>query len=104
MPWASTSLSRGSSTQRGSKANHAGKTAGLAAIPWIVASYIHRSDRRISRAVMTVLETWLILELYTSAVIIWRQHWMPAKGMSEDEAFAALRMLWGIQMRSLSSD
>lgn len=56
-------------------------------IVWLVSPYIHRSQSRIGLAIKTALETWLVLALYTSAVFIWRDHWTPAKGMSEGAAF-----------------
>ena len=62
-------------------------TTCLVSIVWIVSPYIHRSQRRIGLAIKTALETWLILALYTSAVFMWRDHWNPAKGMSEETAF-----------------
>jgi len=62
-------------------------TTCLVSIVWIVSPYIHRSQRRIGLAIKTALETWLILALYTSAVFMWRDHWNPAKGMSEEAAF-----------------
>ena len=62
-------------------------TTCLAAIVWVASPYIHPNARRIGIAIRTVLETGLLLLLYTSAVVIWRDHWTPTKGMSEEAAF-----------------
>jgi hypothetical protein len=42
---------------------------------------------QLSAEVKTVLETGVVLALYTVAVIAWREHWTPEKGMSESAAF-----------------
>lgn len=62
-------------------------TTCLATIVWLAAPYIHPNAGRIGIAIRAVLETWLLLVLYTSAVVICRDHWTPAKGMSEYAAF-----------------
>jgi hypothetical protein len=62
-------------------------TTCLIAIVWIASPYMHQSQRWIGLAIKTALETWLLLALYTSAVFMWRDHWNPAKGMSEGAAF-----------------
>lgn len=62
-------------------------TTGLTATVWIVSPYAHKQVTRISLAVKTVLETGVVLALYTAAVIAWRQHWTPERGMSDSAAF-----------------
>jgi len=62
-------------------------TVGLTAIVWIVSPYVHKQVTWKSLAVKTVLETALVLAVYTAAVIAWRQHWSPERGMSDSAAF-----------------
>jgi hypothetical protein len=62
-------------------------TTCLTAVVWIVSPYVHKNLNRISLGVTTVVETVIVLALYTAVVFAWRQNWRPEKGLSESAAF-----------------
>jgi hypothetical protein len=59
----------------------------LTVVAWLSTARVRRSTTRIGRSLVAATGTLIILILYTSAVVAWRQHWTPGKGLTESAAF-----------------
>jgi hypothetical protein len=62
-------------------------TTTLAAIVWVAHPHILKQGRWMRLAIITTLQTALVLIAYTAAVFFWRNQWTPAQGMSDSAQF-----------------
>jgi hypothetical protein len=62
-------------------------TTVLASIVWLLSPRLHKEQTWLGLAVRTAIETAAILILYTALVLVWRQQWKPADGLSASAAF-----------------
>lgn len=62
-------------------------TTALALIVWVLAPSLHKRSTRISLALKSAGETMVVLGFYTVTVLVWRESWTPARGLTDDAAF-----------------